>query len=306
MNLRNSKCTQPPGRHRALAAAALALAVTAALPVATAHAKPKADSLSEAESVAETAARRFKEGDFELAAKLFDRAYELAKKPTLLFNAGRAYEQAGQREEALARYEAYVQVETDPGGREEAKLRAARLRDQLAKDGKVTQPVASNPDSAKTEPAKSEPAKPDAPKPEPAKTDPGQAAADATDGKKGPPPAQAAEPSRTGPWIAVGTSAAVALAGAVTWGLAIKADHALQDAVDTKNAAGQTNGITQVDAMGDRDGINKRKATGVVLMSVGGAGLVGSVAWLLLSGPSTSASWLVAPAPDGLALVGRF
>lgn len=305
MNLRNTQCPQLRRPHRALTAATLALALAVALPVPSALAKPKAESLSEAESVAETAARRFKEGDFELAAKLFDRAYELAKKPTLLFNAGRAYEQAGQREEALARYEAYAQIETDPGGREEAKLRAARLRDQLAKEGKGTQPAAANPEPPKAEPAKPEPAKT-----EPAKPTPdgprNPAPQESKPAKKVEPAPQVAQPSRTGPWIAVGTSAAVAVAGAVVWGLAIKADHALQDAVETKNAAGQTTGITQVNAVDDHDGINKRKATGVVLMSAGGAGLVGSVAWLLLTGTPKSATWLVAPAPDGLALVGRF
>lgn len=153
---------------------AVALAAVAAVPARPAAAKAKVESLSEAESVAETAARRFKEGDFELAAKLFDRAYELAKKPTLLFNAGRAYEQAGQREAAVARYEAYVQVETDPGGREEAKLRAARLREQLARDGKAAQPVAAKQESPKSVEVKAEPAKPEPSALEPAKPAPAQ------------------------------------------------------------------------------------------------------------------------------------
>lgn len=289
---------------------AVALAAVAAVPAWPAAAKAKVESLSEAESVAETAARRFKEGDFELAAKLFDRAYELAKKPTLLFNAGRAYEQAGQREAAVARYEAYVQVETDPGGREEAKLRAARLREQLARDGKAAQPVAAKQESPKSVEVKAEPAKPEPSALEPAKPAPAQPApAQPELAKKQdvvPPAHSAVQTSRVGPWVAVAGTAALTLAGAVTWGLAVRADHTLQSAVDSRTATGITTGITQVNAFADHDSIGKRKVTGTTLMAVGGAGLAGSLVWLLLGGSTTQAAWIAAPGPDGVTLAGRF
>ncbi len=122
---RSSHCLLDPYRGAAVAAVALGL-LAGALPALAA--KP-ASPTAEAESIAETAARRYKSGDYELAAQLYDRAYELAKRPALLFNAARSWDRAGRLKEALQRYEACIAVETDAGPREEARLRACRLRD---------------------------------------------------------------------------------------------------------------------------------------------------------------------------------
>ena len=120
-------------RQFGVAAAVCLAPASIALPP-LAHAAKPPTATAEAESIAETAARRYKLGEYELAAQLYDRAWELAKRPALLFNAGRAWERAGKLRAALQRYQACAAVETEAGAREEARLRAARLNEQLAND----------------------------------------------------------------------------------------------------------------------------------------------------------------------------
>ncbi len=164
-------------------ATTLVLAPTVPLALAprlAAAAQPAED----AKAIAELAKRRYQEGQFDIAARLYLKAYELAKRPPLLFNCGRAREAAGQKVEAVAIYQQYIAVEKDVAGREEARARIEALggdartpepppksdsgkKDSAKKDAAPT--VAGKVESAKSDAAKSEPTKP-----EPAKSEAGK------------------------------------------------------------------------------------------------------------------------------------
>lgn len=123
-------------------AISLICAVLAAWPGVTwvglpsAHAAPNVKSAHDAADVAEAtelvelARRRFKEGQFEVAAKLFRRCFELTGKPAMLFNVARAHEEAGQKALAIQAFRDYLAVSTDAAGREEARAHIECCRTQ--------------------------------------------------------------------------------------------------------------------------------------------------------------------------------
>lgn len=84
--------------------------------------------------IAKLAKQRFKEGQFEVAARLFVRAYEISRRPALLYNAGRAREMEGNTESALRLYRTYIDIEKDIAGREEARVRISVLEEGGARD----------------------------------------------------------------------------------------------------------------------------------------------------------------------------
>jgi tetratricopeptide (TPR) repeat protein len=73
---------------------------------------------------------RFKEaGDYEAAAREYEKAYELVPHPELFFNLAQVYRLGGKKEKALEYYERYLAVE--PNGR--AAAQARRFARQLKK-----------------------------------------------------------------------------------------------------------------------------------------------------------------------------
>ena len=129
---------------------ALALCVAGVLPaVPPAQAAKPAD---DATAVAALAKQRFKEGQFEIAARLFVRAYEMSRRPALLFNAARAREAEGNKDSALRLYRTYVEIEKDVAGREEARVRITVLEEAGAHDD--TRPPPAEDGKKKDAPAK--------------------------------------------------------------------------------------------------------------------------------------------------------
>ncbi|MBI5608359.1 MAG: hypothetical protein HY902_05715, partial [Deltaproteobacteria bacterium] len=98
--------------------------LTAMLASPAVHAAQPAE---DAKAIAELAKRRYQEGQYDIAARLYLKAFELAKRPPLLFNAGRAREAAGQKAEAIELYRQYIAIEKDVAGREEARARIEAL-----------------------------------------------------------------------------------------------------------------------------------------------------------------------------------
>lgn len=113
------------------------------------HGAVAADSATQdAKAVADLAKRHFQDKEYDLAARMYLRAYEMAKRPPLLFKAGRARELNGDRDEAIALYKQYIEVETDVAGREEARARLEALQEKTAKNPNASRRQRTNPSQA--------------------------------------------------------------------------------------------------------------------------------------------------------------
>ncbi|MSQ83998.1 MAG: hypothetical protein EXR77_14135 [Myxococcales bacterium] len=108
---------------------------------------PPAQAQSEtddAKAVAELAKKHFQKKNYDMAARLYVRAYEMSQRPNLLFNAARAREQQGDRAEAIRLYRQYVAVETNVAGREEGRARMEALRDKMGDKTPASDSAASD------------------------------------------------------------------------------------------------------------------------------------------------------------------
>lgn len=200
-----------------------------------ASAKPAAKAGGPAEDLAKEATRRYKEGEFELAAQLFMKAYALDKRPDRVFNAARGYEKAGKAEQAIALFRLYGQITDDEAGRQEAQLRVAALESGLK--AKAAPPP--SPREAAPLPA---PATNTAELPAPAEKTPPTVRAPA------PMPPPAAGPQWPA-WTAFGV-AVLAAGGAGAMYYWVRGDEAnLQESLEVRTDAGYVTGIDQEHAV---------------------------------------------------------
>jgi hypothetical protein len=114
----------------ALSIAAFALPASASPPT---KGKGPAASNAEAEALATKAVERFKAKDFDAAAKLFMQAYAKSHTPALVFNAARAYEDAGKAGDAASLFKLYITISEDADGILDARERIQRLEGKQAK-----------------------------------------------------------------------------------------------------------------------------------------------------------------------------
>lgn len=80
-----------------------------------------------AEVVATQAKEQFKAGKFEVAARLFMQAYAKSHSPALVYNAARAYEEAGKKGDAISLFKLYSTLSDDADGILDARQRIAKL-----------------------------------------------------------------------------------------------------------------------------------------------------------------------------------
>ncbi len=217
-----------------------ALAILAAAPLALPHQAWAAKASAKAnagDELAREATRRFKEGEHDLAAQLFMKAYALDKRPDRVFNAARAYEKADKPQEAVALFRLYRQITDDEAGRQEAQLRIEALEAQArAKAAAATTPPAT---------PVGEPVQ--APVAPPAEPSPSVAA---------PPvptvgltqPAKPPAPSRLPAALALGGGGLLALASAGLYGWVRQDEAELERALQQRDSAGRVTGISQADA----------------------------------------------------------
>jgi hypothetical protein len=114
----------------------------------------RAEKEREALALASQAKGKYAAGAFEAAAGLFMAAYGKVPEPTLLFNAARAYQQAGRPREALPLFQLYLSLNQDAdadsqAGRREATQHVAAIEASLRKQGETPTP----PPTVKPEPA---------------------------------------------------------------------------------------------------------------------------------------------------------
>lgn len=112
-------------------------------------ARPRPDaasSPSEAETLSKVAKERFAAKDFGVAADLFMQAFAKSHNPATLYNAARAYEEAGNKASATSTYKLYIALSTDEAGIRDAKDHMAKLEIPAPV---VTSPVIVTPTPAK-------------------------------------------------------------------------------------------------------------------------------------------------------------
>lgn len=236
-----------------------------------AQAAPKASKAVQtateaAEELALQARARFQAKDFVEAAKLFMQAYGKDPKPALVFNAARAYEEAGMYGDAAGLFRLFVSISQDADGVAKAKERLAALE-------------------AKTAPAAG------AAKVEPKSTDPIGVRESAM------PQSPAAEP--TWPrWAVTGSAAACVLTGVALTAVA-RSDSYAAAALPTR-----TDG--EIATYNSRfDSAEQLWGAGVGVTVVG-VGLGAWATWLHLRAPARQTAWHVDVGPQEARLTMRF
>ncbi|MFZ4580096.1 MAG: hypothetical protein ACOYOB_17055 [Myxococcota bacterium] len=105
-----------------------------------------AAAVAEAEAFATRAKELFKARDFQRSAKMFMQAYALSHEPALVYNAARAYEEAGMAGDAASLFRLYISLTDDADGILEARERVKRL------EGKTPTPAGTPATALPSEP----------------------------------------------------------------------------------------------------------------------------------------------------------
>ena len=253
-------------------------------------AAPPPPAIDQAESIAQTAARRFKERQFVIAGELFLRAYGLTPRPALLFNAARSYEEAGDNAKALELFRDYAKIADDAGGRADAQVRIGLLEKAAPKTASAPQPV-EPPSKPELHPAAaplvSSPIAPNVVRPNVVVQ-------------------SVSSPSRTPAVVVLTGGAVMSLAGVGFLLASVVSTNGLESDLAKRDAGGHIIGLRQSELSARNDTIARDKTLGAVLGGMGVAAVgVGAYLWLRPSGSSEPAVW-VAPGPGSLAFGGRF
>lgn len=199
-------------RTRQLLVAAVAISLAAGPAAAQPPASQATVNTQVAQKHYELGDKLYTVGNYRQALVEFEKAYELAPRPELLFNLARCHEVLGDLERAVATYQGYLDKKPDARNRDTVKARIKNLQ----------QRIAARP------PARSQSAQ-------------SQQATAATE----PPPSRW---KRTAGWITAGVGAAALVTGVVFGGLAQGKSDAFDDNLTTLNY----NELDAIDADGQR------------------------------------------------------
>jgi tetratricopeptide (TPR) repeat protein len=128
-------------------------------PALSANAQPagKKDPKTEALELFEQSADLYRQGKFDEAAKLLERAYSLHDEAVLLYNLGRAYEGLGQNQKAIDAYTKYLEKAPAAKDRGALERRMETLKEQIAKEQAAAKPVEPTPAPTPVAPTPEEP-----------------------------------------------------------------------------------------------------------------------------------------------------
>ncbi len=183
--------------------------------------------MNDTDALNAAAVQRFQAKDFEGAAQLFERAFEIDPNPNYLFNIGRVYEQSGDINKAVDYYQRFVQ---SPGVELESRELALKRLRVLREIQKETQAPEQTPP-------------PEQPPPEPEGPEPG--ATGPVDG--GDPPGKLSTLEIAG-YAVLGVGGAALIAGGVFGGLALSQQSELDSQMSFENRqeiiqSGETNAL---------------------------------------------------------------
>lgn len=192
---------------------------------------------------------------YQEAATEFEAAYAIRPEPDLKYNIARSYERALMREEAIAAYEAFLQL---PGTTSEMRSRAIAARDSLRAELNAMRAPDPQPD----------PPDGDGDGDGDTDTDPGNQVTPIQ-----PPPPEPSSGLRTAGIALLAVGAAAAIGGGVCGGLALSANSDFEDATEREDQIRLKDDVDRFALLADvLVGAGVAFAvTGVVLMIVGGS-----------------------------------
>lgn len=228
--------------------------LTLALPFGRAHGQAAAEGTvgtpADAEALARFDAGRlaFEAGRYGDALSDFQRSYELSGRAWLLYNIGETLARLDRREEALSAFESYLrETSGDAPNRAQVESRVAILRRSLeAERAEATEPVGS------TLPIDSDEDRGD----------------DSSSG--GGADGISSADSDPAPWIVVGVSAALVVAGGVLVGVAASDRAAVESARPPTFYS---------DAASTADRVPALEGSGGALLGIGVTGVIGGLIW---------------------------
>lgn len=226
-------------------------------------------SIAEAKKSFAAGTRAYSEGDFETALQRFRRAYELTNSPDLLYNIATVSDRMRLDEEALQAYEGYLAARPDSVDREHVASRIDVLR--AAIEARKRAELDAEIEARKAAIAAAARVKAERP----------------LTRYVGPGP---------GPWITIGVGAASVASGAVLFGLGQRDQNQVENAPPGSS-------YSSVQEAAERG--PKRTKTGIALMGVGGAAVVGGIIWQLTGGHEEKMPE-VSFGPTGITVKGRF
>lgn len=220
-----------------------------------------AADLERAEAKALEAQAFFRSGLFPQAATGFMHAYGISRRPEMMYNAARAYEEAKLHAESIALFEHYLTLPDAPeDGKRDARARIDRQRALLPPPTAApASPAAPTPEAVPT--------------PAPTPTPPPAPAAAPTAA-----PSPVAAPSPRNPWVsgAIWSGAGLfEVAALVTWAAA---SNRLTQAGDADFSAANAAATYR-----DEEAAAKQERTVAIGLAVAGAGLAGWGVWRLVT-----------------------
>ncbi|MEM7137222.1 MAG: hypothetical protein AAF500_11620 [Myxococcota bacterium] len=213
--------------------------------------------------------RAYENGDFEAALARFRQAYKLTKSPDLLYNIATVSDRMRRDVDALNAYEGYISARPNSPDREHVQGRIEVLRAAI----EARERAALD-----------------------AEIEAQRAALEAVEKVKAERPLTHYVGPGAGPWITIAVGGAAMVTGAVFIGLGQRDQNSVSDA-----PAGSS--FTEFEDMADRG--PRRTKTGIALLGVGAAGVLGGVIWQLTGGREEEIPEL-SIGPTGISVRGKF
>lgn len=213
--------------------------------------------------------RAYEDGDFETALARFQRAYELTSSPDLLYNIATVSDRMRRDVEALAAYEGYIAARPTSPDREhvEGRIEVLRASIRARKQAELDAEIEAQ-----------------------------RAAMEAAERVRLERPLTQYVGPGPGPWIAIGIGGASMAVGAIFVGLGER------DQNDVANAPAGSS-FAEYEGLADRG--PRRTKTGIALLSVGAAGVLGGVIWQLTGGREEKIPE-IGLGPTGISVRGKF
>lgn len=234
--------------HSIVPALSLCLAVAATAPHASAQDTGAQARVTQAQKLGEEGAALYQTRDFRRALERFQQAYAIESDPNLLYNIARCYDQLGERESAIEKYEAFVRDPSgDPQGKERAHAALKSLQTPTPDTGTSTT----------------------------SRSNAGAGATAPSDGDK----AEARQSSKLPTYVALGVGVAGLATGVVAGALALGGKSDL----DSRCSQDQC----PPSARGDLDTLKTESTISTIGLVVGGVGLATAALFWVLSWPTS-------------------